>query len=211
MKVISTNIGKKQTIRWKNKTWETGIYKKPLDSGIFLGKYGVEKDTVIDKKHHGGEDMAVYAFSKNHYPFFEDLFDKVNYYNGIFGENLTIQNFNEKEIQIGDTFKIGEAIIQVSQPRLPCRTLNAVFQSDKMMKSFINTTFSGAYFRVLQEGVVRKNDTVTLVESQEYSLSLATVFSLFTSNKTTVSLIQKALSLEYLSERLKKDIKRKLL
>jgi len=211
LKIVSTNIAKKEKITYKDKTWETGIFKKDTKNGIFLQKTGVLNDAVVNKKHHGGKNMAVYAFSSNNYAFFESSFKNISFYYGIFGENLTIQNFDEKNIYIGDVFKIGGAIIQVSQPRLPCKTLNAVFQSDDFMKLYLHTTFSGAYFRVLQEGQVSKNDTLSLLEQEKESLSLATVFSLFTIHKNNIPLIQKALEIKSLSDKLKKDIYRKLL
>jgi MOSC domain-containing protein YiiM len=155
--------------------------------------------------------MAVYAFSKKHYAFFQNQYPNITLNNGVFGENLTIDDLNEKTVFIGDTFSVGEAIIQVSQPRLPCKTLNAVFQTSNMMKLYINTTFSGAYFRVLQEGFVKKEDPLFLIEQAKDSLSLASVFSLFTTNKSNFDLIKKALELDVLSEKLKRDIHKKLL
>lgn len=211
MQIVSSNIATRKPITWKGKTWETGIFKKEINQAIFLTKTGVKSDAVVDLKHHGGKDKAVYAFSKSHYPFFKKQFPKINFYNGIFGENLTVDNLDEKEIYIGDVFRVGEALIQVSQPRLPCKTLNAVFQSDLMMKLFINTTFSGVYFSVLKEGFLQPNGSFELVDQNKEALTVATVYSLFTSNKTNQSLIIKALDLEALSPSLKQDIQRKLL
>ena len=211
MKVLSVNIAKAEEISWKGKTWTTGIFKKTTNKPIFLGKEDVKEDAVINRKHHGGNEMAVYAFSKKHYAYFQKLYPKIKFYHGIFGENITVANLEETEIYIGDIYKVGEAIIQVSQPRLPCLTLSAVFKSDILMKQFINTTFSGAYFRVLHEGFVAKNNTFSLLERQKNSMTLAQIFSLFTSNKQNKVLIEKALQLETLSTRIKGDIKRKLL
>lgn len=210
MKIQSVNIAKKQKITRNGRTRYTGIYKKPVETSIYLGFEDVKNDDVVDRKHHGGKNMAVYAFGKNNYPFFEELYPNLDFENGMFGENLTIDFLNENEIRIGDTYKVGTAIIQVAQPRLPCSTLGVKFGSQKIVKQFLNTSFSGIYFRVLQEGEVKKDDEFILIESDENSLSLAEVFSLFTTNKNNVEMIKKALDLSTLSDRLKSDIKRKL-
>lgn len=210
MKIQSVNIAKKREITLNGKTRFTGIYKNPVETSVFLGKEDVKNDDVVDRKHHGGENMAVYAFGKNNYPFFEKLYPNLNFENGMFGENLTIDNLNETKIKIGDTYQIGSAIIQVSQPRLPCSTLGYRFGSQKIVKQFLNTTFSGIYFRVLQEGETKKGDEFILIKTNENSLTLAEVFSLFTTNKTNIKMIEKALSLDLLSSRLKSDIRRKL-
>ena len=211
MKVLSVNIGKRKKIQWKNKTVETGIYKKPVDMAIFLGAEDVEDDHVVDRKHHGGKDMAVYAYTKNHYAYFQKLYPEITFYNGIFGENLTLSNLFETEVQIGDIFQIGEAIIQVSQPRFPCFKLGLVFGTQKIVKQFLNSSYCGFYFRVLQKGNVQKNDPIILIEKAKNSMTVAETYSLYTSNRTNKPLINKALELTFLAEKCKAHFKRKLL
>jgi len=211
VKVVSINIAKKEPISWQRKTWQTGIFKKEQSNFIVVTKTGVYNDAVVDKKYHGGEHMAVYGFSKNHYAFFKNHYPNIPFYNGIFGENLTIENLDETKIKIGDTFQIGSVILQVSQPRLPCKTLNAVFKSNEMMKLFLNSTFSGVYFRVLKEGKIYKNDKVILLRRTNNSATLSEIYSLFTTNKKNTELIKRVLKIDTLSHKIKKDIQRKLL
>ncbi len=210
IKIVSVNIAKQQKITWKGKERYTGIFKKPINNSIFLGKKDVKKDVVIDRKYHGGENMAVYAFSLDHYAYFKKLYPNLTFENGMFGENLTLINFNETAIKIGDIFKVGNAIIQVSQPRLPCSTLGIRFKSQNIVKQFLHTTFSGSYFRVLQEGAVFTNNTLKLLDRNDDNLTLAEVYSLFTTNKLNSILIEKALKMTDLSTKLKADIERKL-
>ncbi len=210
IKIVSVNIAKRQKITWKGKERYTGIFKNPINNHIFLGKNDVKEDVVIDRKHHGGENMAVYAFSLDHYAYFKKLYPNLIFKNGMFGENLTLTNFDERIIKIGDIFKVGNAIIQVSQPRLPCSTLGIRFKSQNIVRQFLHTTFSGSYFKVLQEGTVFTNDTFKLLDRNDNNLTLAEVYSLFTTNKLNTVLIEKALKMTDLSTRLKADIKRKL-
>ncbi|MCF6350087.1 MAG: MOSC domain-containing protein [Flavobacteriaceae bacterium] len=210
MKIQSVNIAEKREITFNGRTRYTGIYKTSVDTSIYLGKEDVKNDAVVDRKYHGGENMAVYAFGKNNYGYFEELYPNLDFTNGMFGENLTIDNLDETKIKIGDTFKINNTIIQVSQPRLPCATLGYRFGSQKIVKQFLNTTFSGIYFRVLQEGSVKKGDELILIKTTKSCLTLAEVYSLFTYNKTNTKLLKKALHLDLLSSRLKSDIRKKL-
>lgn len=211
MKVLSVNIGKRKKIQWKNKTVETGIYKKAVDIAIFLGAEDVENDHVVDRKHHGGKDMAVYAYAKNNYAYFQKLYPDLELKNGVFGENLTVSNLFETEVYIGDIFQIGEAIIQVAQPRFPCFKLGIVFGTQKIVKQYLHTTYCGFYFRVLQQGNVQKGDKIFLLEKAKNSMTVADVYSLYSTNKENKKMIQDALNLDFLAEKCKIHFKRKLL
>ena len=98
MKVLSVNIGEKRTLKWNNRVYETGIYKYPVETSIFLGTEDVENDHVIDRKVHGGFKKAVYAYGKNHYAYWKDLYPHIEFHHGIFGENLTVDKLDEENI-----------------------------------------------------------------------------------------------------------------
>ncbi|HIE45310.1 MAG TPA: MOSC domain-containing protein [Flavobacteriaceae bacterium] len=210
IKIISVNIGERKKIRWRFRTIETGIVKKAVKESIFLGDEDVEGDKVIDRKHHGGKDMAVYAYTKNHYEYFQKLHSKIDFHHGVFGENLTVSNLFETEVYIGDIFQVGEAIIQVSQPRFPCFKLGIVFGTQKIVKQFLNSAYCGFYFRVLQKGFVKKNDEFVLIKKAKNSMSVADVFSIYTKNKGNTAFIQKALNLDFLADKCKISLKKRL-
>jgi len=181
MKIVSVNIGEKKTVVWKRKTYETGIYKTPVDGAIALGKEDVVNDYVIDRKYHGGIDQAVYAYGENHYDYWKKLYPNLDFSYGMFGENLTISNFWEEKITIGNIYQLGETKIEVTKPRDPCIKLGIRFGDAKVIKQFWNTTKSGIYFKVLEIGKVAKNDELILLEKAKNSPSVAEVF---TSKKT---------------------------
>ena len=176
MKVISVNIGEKKTVLWKNKTYETGIYKFPVAGSIFLGEEDVDKDVVIDRKYHGGIDQAVYAYGENHYTYWQQLYPHLDFNYGMFGENLTITNLLENKLYVGDIYQLGQAKIQVSKPRQPCFKLGIRFQDINIVKQFWNTTKSGVYFKVLKTGKVAKNDALILLEKAKNTPSIAEVY-----------------------------------
>lgn len=176
MKVVSTNIGKRETHQWKGKIAETGIFKHPTTEPIFLGVEDVENDAIIDRKYHGGIEQAVYAYSANHYEYWKKLYPHLNFNFGMFGENLTITNLDETNICVGDVYQLGDALVEVTKPREPCFKLIFRFQDEAIVKQFWDTTYSGVYFKVLQTGSVKTDDTMKLVKKTSDSPTIADVY-----------------------------------
>jgi MOSC domain-containing protein YiiM len=176
MKVISVNIGKKEKLIYKGEEILTGILKYPVNKFISLGKEDVVNDVVVDRRYHGGEDQAVYAYSENHYKYWKELFPNLDWHFGMFGENLTISNLDETVICVGNVYKLGETIIEVTKPRTPCKKLGIVFKTQHFLKQFWNTTKSGIYFKVLKMGKVAVNDELILINKTENSPTIAEVY-----------------------------------
>jgi MOSC domain-containing protein YiiM len=125
---------------------------------------------------------------------------------GIFGENLTVSGLDEGQISIGDTYRLGSALVQVSQPRLPCYKLGIRFGHAKVVKQFLESPYPGVYLRILEEGHVKTGDTMELVEKNEDGMSVRDVYSLFSSNKENAEMKAQACALEFLAESIKKDL-----
>ena len=178
MHIVSTNIGNPTKIVWKGKEIHTGIYKKPFNEGIFLGNMDVDNDSVIDRLYHGGTEKACYLFSAKHYPYWKVKYPLLEWDWGMFGENLTVSNYDEKESFIGDIIRIGTTLVQITQPRQPCFKLAYRFNNHKMVKQFVNSGHSGAYLKVLEKGFIQANDPFQLVERVQESVSVFNVFQL---------------------------------
>lgn len=192
MKVISTNISQPTTFIWKGKEVTTGIYKKPTDVPIYLGKADVRGDEVSDRKVHGGEFKACYLFSANHYPYWQNLYPNLEWTYGMLGENVTIENLTEKELFIGDIYKLGSALVQITQPREPCFKFAHKFGTENVLQQFIDHGYSGTYVRVLKEGNVKTEDTFELIERAKDNISIFQFFELLYAkdkNKDHISLI----------------------
>ncbi|GAA3565155.1 MOSC domain-containing protein [Snuella lapsa] len=194
MHIASTNIAIPQTFVWQGKEVTSGIFKTPIDSPIFLGKEGVNNDFVCDTKVHGGYYKACYLFSSDHYPYWKGLYPNLNWNWGMFGENLTVVGLDETKIHVGDIYKMGNALVQVSQPREPCFKLGAKFGSQEILKQFIAHGRPGTYVSILEEGHVNTGDSITLVERMKKSLSVAQLFHLFFSKRKDKTLIEIAMS-----------------
>lgn len=176
MKVISVNLGELKVINYKGKIVETGIFKYPVNQPIFLDTEDVKNDAIIDRKHHGGIEKAVYGYSQNHYAYWKELYPNLDWNYGMLGENLTISNLEETEIFVGNTYKLGEALLEVTKPREPCYKLGIRFGTQEIVKQFWNSTKCGIYFKVLQTGNVSVGDELILVNKAENSPTIAEVY-----------------------------------
>ena len=160
----SLNVGKPISVDYKGKELETGIYKHPIQGNVFIGKDYIDGDGQADLVNHGGCDKAVCVYPFEHYPYWESHLGKSLDY-AAFGENLTVTGMLEAEVCIGDIFQIGEAILQVSQPRYPCFKLSQKHGAADLPAQVLKTGFSGFYFRVLQTGYINSNSTIRKLES----------------------------------------------
>ena len=176
MKVVSVNIGERQTIQWRKKVVETGIFKYPSSSPIFLDKEDVLNDAVVDRKHHGGIEKAVYGYSENYYDFWKPFYPQLDWNYGMFGENLTITDLDETNIFVGNVYNVGEAKIEVTKPREPCYKLGIRFNDPKIIKQFWNSTKSGIYFKVLQPGYVDRDDKMILIKEASDKPTIAQIY-----------------------------------
>lgn len=205
MKIISTNIGEPRIVNWKGKEVKTGIFKYPVNHPIFLGSEDVENDHVIDRRYHGGVDKACYLYSADHYEYWQKLYPHLEMLFGIFGENLTVEGLHEAQVNIGDIFKIGETVVQATQPRQPCFKLEFRFNNDKIVRQFIDSGFSGVYVRVLEKGNVNAGDSVELIEKKD-TLSIQEVYELLYSSEFQKKAVEQAVNDPFIAASCKKDL-----
>lgn len=184
MQIISTNIATPTTFLWRGREVTTGIYKTPTKQPIYLGKEAVKGDEVSDRMVHGGEFKACYLFSADFYEYWKLLYPHLNWEWGMFGENLTVSGMNETKISIGDIYKVGEALVQITQPREPCFKFGYKLGSQKALTQFIEHGHPGTYVRVLKEGFVKDGDLFECVQQATNRLTISQFFSLlFAKNK----------------------------
>jgi len=178
LKIISTNIAKPQFVTINGEQQQTGIFKKPTNQAIYLDKEEVKGDEISNRQVHGGEFKACYLFSADHYPYWENLYPNFDWHYGMLGENLTVEGLDETQLHVGDIYKLGSALIQVTQPREPCTTFAAKMGTTDIMAQFIAHGKPGTYVRILQQGYVNVSDTMELVEKAKNSVSIANFFKL---------------------------------
>ncbi|PWJ82341.1 MOSC domain-containing protein YiiM [Pseudaminobacter salicylatoxidans] len=155
----------------------SGIDKYPVTGRIFLGREGLTGDAQGDRKHHGGPDKALHHYAFEHYAHWIDVIGPrdVLVRPGAFGENLSTRGLTENEAAIGDIFRIGQAVVQVSQGRQPCWKLNARFDVPDMALLVQRTGLTGWYYRVIEEGFIEVGDALALEDrvSPEWTIRRA--------------------------------------
>lgn len=161
----------------------SAIHKKPVHGAVYLTKTGFTGDQVADPVHHGGEDKAVHHYFRDHYPYWQQFLGGNNVLDnpGAFGENISTKGMIESEIRVGDIFRMGKALVQVSHGRQPCWKLDHLFGvsgKQSVMNEIIRTKKCGIYYRVLEEGNVAAGDMLSLVERGTARWTVDRVFHL---------------------------------
>ncbi len=190
---------------WHGKEVTTGIFKYAVQEPLFLGIEDVEKDNVIDRKYHGGVDKACYLYSSDHYSYWKKMYPNTELPWGMFGENLTVEGLNEAEINIGDVFKIGETIVQATQPRQPCFKLDIRFNTNGLVKQFVDSGFPGIYVRILEKGKVKTGDLIKLIEKRN-TIFIQKVFQLIYTNEFEKEAVETAINDPFIAASCKKDL-----
>ena len=173
MKIISVNVGLPREVAWMGSMVRTGIFKEPVEGPVMIREMNLDGDKQADLSVHGGAQKAVYAYPAEHYDYWRRELPEVTFSWGNFGENLTTEGLLEDSLHIGDRFKIGSAMLQVSQPRMPCYKLRIRFGRDDMIKRFLLSGRSGFYFSVVEPGEVRAGSEISIVSRDAEQLTIA--------------------------------------
>lgn len=211
MKLISVNIGEPRHIFWNKKSYYTSFFKQPVNEILEVSDEGLSGDMQANTKVHGGIDKAIYAYSVEHYSYWEKLLKRNDLTWGMFGENFTVSgDFNEEYIFIGDIFKVGSIEMMAAQPRQPCSKLNMRFEDLTMVKKFWESDKPGIYFRVLKEGEIQNGNTLEKIHESDYKISIAEIYRFLRKGTLDKLKLNKLLEYKYLPESLRKDIKKSI-
>jgi MOSC domain-containing protein YiiM len=195
VRIRSVNVAMPRLVAWKGQTFSTGIFKEPVEGPVMMRTLDLDGDRQADLSVHGGPFKAVYAYPMEHYSFWRRELPDLDLKCGAFGENLTTEGLDESSTHIGDRFRIGEATVMVTQPRVPCFKLAAKFRRDDILKRFLASGRSGFYFSVVEEGVVAAGDTIERIHEDENGISVSDINRLFR-NERDLALLRRATELE---------------
>ena len=171
----SVNIGQPRPIPGKSAM--TGIYKQPVEADVQVSREGLEGDAILDRRHHGGRDQAVYVYFADDYKWWEGELDQT-IAPGTFGENLTIGGVEGSAVAAGDRFEIGEVILEVTSHRTPCNVFAARMGDPQFVKRFHRAGRPGAYCRVIEEGILRAGQPVLFTPFEGERVSVRELLAL---------------------------------
>jgi MOSC domain-containing protein YiiM len=198
MRIVSLNIGWPSAQRYEGREVITGAAKKPVAKAM-LRFENFEGDGQADRVNHGGLEKAVCVYPFDHYPYWKGRLG-LDLQPGAMGENLTVGGALETAVCVGDVFRIGEAVVQVSQPRMPCAKVAAKNGSRMLPKLMVSTGYTGFYIRVLTEGLVAADDGFDLLRAHPAHITIAEVNDVIYEKSNDMALIERLAVLPEFSE-----------
>ena len=176
--VVSVNVGLPQDVPWQGRMVRTAIWKKPVTGRIFARRLNLDGDGQGDLRGHGGEQRALMVYQLESYRYWANYLGRSDLVNGIFGENLTVEGLADTEVCIGDRFRIGSAILEVSQPRDTCYRLGIRLENPQMPALLVSHHRPGFYFRVIQEGDLGAGDRIEKLSDGPERMTVAEIDAL---------------------------------
>lgn len=173
--VAAVSIGSLRSVPFSGHTVLTGFFKEPVNGAVTARTLGLDGDVQADRTVHGGLDKAVYMYPSEHYAEWQGLLGK-ELRHGSFGENITSVGLREEDVYIGDELQVGDALLQVTQPRSPCYKLQIRFERNDMTALFAKQGRPGWYAAVLQEGTIAAKDSIVRLGRAQDQISVADVW-----------------------------------
>jgi ferredoxin-NADP reductase/MOSC domain-containing protein YiiM len=199
-RLLSVNVGLPRDVTWKGKTIRTSVWKSPVTGRRMVRKLDIDGDAQADLAGHGGEQRAVFVYQMDSYHYWEHFLSRSDFTFGQFGENFTVDGLADNEVCIGDRFRIGDAIFEVTQPRVTCYRVGIRTNEPRMPALLVEHHRPGFYFRVLQEGEVGAGDDIVKIADGTERISVADVDALLYLPGASSEQLQRVLRIPALSK-----------
>jgi ferredoxin-NADP reductase/MOSC domain-containing protein YiiM/ferredoxin len=198
-RLLSVNVGLPRDVEWNGRTVHTGIWKDPVPGRCRVGRLNLDGDGQGDVGGHGGEQRAVFVYQIESYRHWQELLKRTDFVHGQFGENFTIEGLPDDAVCIGDRYRIGSALFEVTQPRVTCYRVGIRTNEPRMPALLTSSGRPGFYFRVLQEGEVGAGDEIVKVGEAKERMTVAEINALLYSPNHPRDRLERALRIEALS------------
>lgn len=210
MYLRALNVGQPKTVVYRDEAVKTGIFKTSIATRARVSYTQIEGDGQADLVNHGGKDKAIYAYPYEHYAYWQDTLNRNDLIYGQFGENLTIEGAPlEDNLQIGDRLCIGEVVLEVRQPRIPCFKLGVRMNMPEIVKLFAQSRYSGYYLSVVETGTIGAGDKIEFAERMTHGVTVQTIFNAVMFKEGELDLLRRALEIDmppWIYERVKRVI-----
>lgn len=210
MKLLSVNVSLPKEVPYMGKTTTTGIFKEPVRGRIMLRTLNLDGDGQADLKAHGGMYKAAYVYSIENYDYWKRELGRTDFSFGQFGENFTVEGMLDDAVYVGDQFRVGSALVEVTQPRVPCFKLGIKMRMPEFPKMFLATGRPGFYLRVLEEGEVGAGDVVAAVKTDPLRMTVQEICHLLYFDQQNVEGAKKALRIRALSRGWRRSFEERL-
>jgi ferredoxin-NADP reductase/MOSC domain-containing protein YiiM/ferredoxin len=198
-RLLSVNVGLPRDIEWKGRTVHTGIWKDPVRGRCRVGRLNLDGDGQGDLGGHGGEQRAVFVYQVDSYRYWQERLKRSDFVQGQFGENFTIEGLPDDSVCIGDRYRIGSAVFEVTQPRVTCYRVGIRMNEPRMPALLTSSGRPGFYFRVLEEGEVGSGDEIVKVGEARERMTVAEINALLYSSDHARDRMERAPRIEALS------------
>jgi ferredoxin-NADP reductase/MOSC domain-containing protein YiiM len=199
-RLLSVNVGLPQDVTWNGRTVRTAVWKSPVAGRRMVRKLDIDGDAQADLAGHGGENRAVFVYQMDSYHYWERFLSRSDFTFGQFGENFTVEELPDNEVCIGDRYRIGDAIFEVTQPRVTCYRVGIRMNEPRMPALLVAHRRPGFYFRVLQEGEVGAGDDIVKIGDGPERITVAEVDALLYLPGHSREQLQRALRVPALSK-----------
>jgi len=198
--LLSVNVGLPQDVAWHGQVVHTAVWKRPAAGPVMARRLNLDGDGQGDLAGHGGEHRAVFVYQIESYRYWQEQLGRDDFSHGQFGENFTVQGLADDQVRIGDRYRIGEAVFEVTQPRVTCYRVGIRMGEPRMPALLVSHRRPGFYFRVLREGAVQAGDEIVQVAAGPEPMTVAEVDALLYLPGHTRERIQRALRIPALPE-----------
>ncbi|MGY6253274.1 MOSC domain-containing protein [Paraburkholderia caledonica] len=198
-RLLSVNVGLPRDIEWKGRTVYTGIWKSPVQGRCWAARLNLAGDGQGDLAGHGGEQRAVFVYQTDSYRHWQQELNRSDFVHGQFGENFTVEGLPDALVCVGDRYRIGNALFEVTQPRVTCYRVGIRMNEPRMPALLTSSGRPGFYLRVVQEGEVGAGDEIVKVGEAEEQMTVAQINALLYSPDHPLDLLERALRIKALS------------
>jgi ferredoxin-NADP reductase/MOSC domain-containing protein YiiM len=198
-RLLSVNVGLPRDVAWKGRTVHTAIWKDPVPGRCRVGRLNLEGDGQGDLAGHGGEQRAVYVYQIESYRYWQEQLGRTDFVHGQFGENFTIEGLPDDAVCVGDRYRIGSALFEVTQPRVTCYRVGIRMNEPRMPALLTSSGRPGFYLRVLQPGEVGAGDEVVKVGEATERMTVAEINALLYSSDHPRDRLERAVRIDALS------------
>src|SRR5271165_2532496 len=198
-RLLSVNVGHPREIAWRGKTVYTSVWKAPVQGRRLVGRLNVVGDAQGDLHGHGGEHRAVFVYQMDSYRYWERELKRSDFSFGQFGENFTVEGLADSEVCVGDRYRLGAALFEVTQPRVTCYRVGMRMDEPRMAALLVEHRRPGFYCRVLEEGEVGAGDEIVKVAEGPERLSVVAADALLYLPRPAKEELERALRIPALS------------